>query len=104
MGEKRGFGSTVLGWFVVREGEDDKRDESAEDLIARYASDTPPAPPPEVQLTGELPKAQGGQVDFPAVYRAAGIEAESQSRVDKAAGLLGTLPANTPKEVQKQIV
>jgi hypothetical protein len=104
--EKKGFGSTVLGWFVVKEGDDEpgKKDASADDLIAKYAGDPPPAPPPEVQLTGELPKAQGGNVDFPAVYRAAGINDEEQGRIDKARSLLGTLPKETPREVKKQIV
>jgi hypothetical protein len=105
MGDKKGFGSTVLGWFVVREGEEAQKDESADALIAKYASQEPPAtPPPEVKLTGELPKSEGGQVDFPAVYRAAGIAEEEQGRVDKATTLLKTLPAETPKEVKKQIV
>jgi len=104
--EKKGFGSTVLGWFVVKEGDDEPhKDASADDLIAKYAGDAPPAAaPPEVQLTGELPKAQGGNVDFPAVYRAANINDEEQGRIDKARSLLGTLPKETPKEVKKQIV
>jgi hypothetical protein len=106
MAEKKGFGSTVLGWFVVREGEEggDKKEESADELIAKYAKDAPPGPPPEVKLTGELPKSQGGNVDFAAVYRAAGIDDGEQGRVDKATQLLKTLPAETPKDVKKQIV
>jgi hypothetical protein len=103
--KKGGFGSTVLGWFVVREGEEHKADESAEQLIAKYANQEPPPPPPsEVQLSGALPKAEGGNVDFPAVYRAAGLADEEQGRIDKAMTLLKTLPAETPKEVKKQIV
>ena len=39
MSDKKGFGSTVLGWFVVREGEADKKEESADELIAKYAND-----------------------------------------------------------------
>ena len=39
MAEKKGFGSTVLGWFVVREGEEHKTEQSADDLIAKYASE-----------------------------------------------------------------
>jgi hypothetical protein len=104
MADKKGFGSTVLGWFVVREGEEHDRQESADDLIAKYANDSPPPPPPEVKLSGELPKAQGGNVDFPAVFRAAGIDDGEQSRIDKATQLLKTLPAETPKDVKKQIV
>jgi len=104
MADKKGFGSTVLGWFVVREGDDEKKQESADDLIAKYANDAPPPPPPEIKLAGELPKAQGGNVDFAAVFRAAGINDEEQGRIDKATQLLKTLPAETPKDVKKQIV
>jgi hypothetical protein len=96
------LGSTVLGWFVVREGED-KAEESSDELIAKYAADAPPAPPPEVKLQG-APKPQGGNVDFAAVYRAAGLDDDEQGRVDKAMSLLKTLPAETPKDVKKQIV
>jgi hypothetical protein len=104
MADKRGFGSTVLGWFVVREGEEQKKEQSADELIAKYANQDAPPPPPEVQLAGELPKAQGGNVDFPAVFRAAGIGDDEQGRVDRATQLLKTLPAETPKDVKKQIV
>jgi len=103
MGEKKGFGETVLGWFVVRDGEEPKQEESAEDLIKKYADQDAPAATPEVQLQG-APRAQGGQVDFAAVYRAAGIADAEQERIDKARGLLGTLPQETPKDVRKQIV
>jgi hypothetical protein len=106
LSEKKGFGSTVLGWFVVRDGEDiEKKDESADDLIAKYANDAaPPPPPPEVQLQGELPKPKDGKVDFPGVFRAAGITDEEQGRIEKARTLLSTLPMDTPREVKKQIV
>jgi hypothetical protein len=104
MSEKKGFGSTVLGWFVVREDASDSKEESADELIAKYANDKPPPPPPEVKLTGEMPKAVDGHVDFPAVLRAAGIDEGQQGRVDKAMSLLKTLPAETPREVKKQIV
>jgi hypothetical protein len=57
-----------------------------------------------VKLSGELPRAQGGQVDFAGVYRAAGVSDEQRDRVEKAMGLLKTLPAETPKEVKRQIV
>ena len=81
-----------------------QKEESADDLIAKYAKDAPPPPPPEVKLSGELPKAAGGNVDFPAVFRAAGIDDGEQGRIDKATQLLKTLPAETPKDVKKQIV
>lgn len=102
---KKSIGKKVLGWFVVNEDEPQGgSDASTDELIAKYANEAPPPPPPEVQLTGELPKAEGGKVDFPAVYRAAGVDDEEQGRVEKARGLLSTLPVQTPKEVAKQIV
>ncbi len=105
MSEKKSIGKKVLGWFVVNEDEPAvEANASADDLIAKYASETPPPPPPEVKLQGELPKPQGGQVDFAAVFRAAGVDDEEQGRIDKARTLLTTLPSNTPKDVQKQIV
>src|SRR6185436_11640022 len=45
-----------------------------------------------------------GNVDFPAVYEAAGIDQEEQSRFKKAADLLAALPAGTDASVKKQIV
>ena len=104
MSDKKSIGKKVLGWFVQPEEGEEQHDASADELIAKYANATPPPPPPEVTLTGELPKVQGGKVDFPAVFRAAGVDDEEQGRVDKARGLLSTLPAATPKDVQKQIV
>jgi hypothetical protein len=109
-GDKKSWGSTVLGWFVTRDGEAGATEapkpgsDDADALIAKYASESPAAPPPEVQLQGELPKAQGGQVDYPAVFRAAGIPDDEQARIDKARTLLQTLPIDTPREVKRQIV
>jgi hypothetical protein len=105
MSDKKSIGKKVLGWFVVDEdAEAAERDATPDELIAKYANETPPPPPPEVKLTGDLPKASGGKVDFPAVFRAAGVDDEEQGRVEKARTLLGTLPAQTPKDVAKQIV
>jgi hypothetical protein len=108
--EKKGWGQTVLGWFVVREGvEGDPQvpavDSSADELIAKYASEAPPAPSP-VQLQGEvkLPVQPSEPIDFPGVYRAAGIDDDEQGRIAKAQSLLKTLPAETPREVKRTIV
>ena len=70
---------------------------------------TPPdEPPPDVPdppaFVKEPPAAPGGQVDFTAVYEAAGVEREEQARVTKAAELLAALPAGTDAPVKKQIV
>lgn len=110
MNEKKGWGQTVLGWFVVREGAEANdpvtaAGPSADELIAKYASEVPPTPSP-VQLQGEvkLPAQPSEPIDFPGVYRAAGIADDEQGRIAKAQSLLKTLPAETPREVKRTIV
>ncbi len=111
MSEKKGWGSTVLGWFVQRDEKPGEGaaggggDASADALIAKYANAEAGAPSP-VKLQGDvaLPASAGAPIDFAAVYRAAGVDDEEQGRIDKATSLLKTLPADTPKEVKRQIV
>ena len=115
MSDKKGLGSTVLGWFVVREGEDEQ-EESPEKIIAKYGKKLPPAPPPphdeaappSLRLQGEIPQVPAGvtpdQRVFTQVYKAAQITDDAQQRVEKALSLLQSLPTETPKEVRKQIV
>ena len=108
MNEKRGWGSTVLGWFVVREGEGAPADPFAAlpdtPVTAEGAPAGDPPPEPPIAFATPPPAAPGGQVDFPAVFAAAGIDAEEQARVAKAAALLRSLPAETDAAVKKQIV
>lgn len=106
MSDKKGWGSTVLGWFVVRPDEAAapgvSPDPSADAVIAAaaYGSDQQVMP----LAMSNPPPAPGGQVDFAAVYTAAGVEADQQERVEKAAALLASLPADTAPAVKKQIV
>ena len=106
MEEKKGWGSTVLGWFVVREDEEGAAAPAADALDAyAAAADAPIAPAqPAVEFVAAPPAAPGGQVDFPGVYAAAGIDDEEQARVEKAAGLLRSLPEGTDPALKKQIV
>lgn len=111
MSDKKNWGGTVLGWFVVKnEGEESETaqiipsevdasstasgDESGGGTAGSVAS----------PFTGEVPAATGGQIDFPAVFEAAGIDAEEQGRVTKAADLLTALPSSTEPAVKRQIV
>jgi hypothetical protein len=100
MTAKKGWGSTVLGWFVV--------DESAPETSAGAETGADPAPPaapgPSVQFVEEPPAAPGGQVDFAGVYKAAGIDDEEQGRVSRASDLLRALPEGTDDSVKKRIV
>ena len=125
LSEKKGLGETVLGWFVVRE--EDEEDDTPEKIIEKYGKknlpDTPagasapaparrPAPdpkaPPSVALKGEVPLVAAGSAPDPRVFgqvfKAAQITEEAQQRVEKALGLLQSLPTETPKDVRKQIV
>ena len=96
MDDKKGWGSTVLGWFVVRE---------AEEGAAPPTEGAPePPPPPPIQFQGEVPVPAAGNVDFDGVFKAAGISAEERDRFAKAATLLESLPPETDPVVRKRIV
>ena len=117
MTEKKGWGSTVMGWFVVQDdhapkvGDDDyvpfsdatPKKGGAEAPKSKDAKAAPQAPMPQVFNTAP-PPAPGGNVDFDAVFDAAGVDAEERGRVEKAAELLKSLPAGTDPVVHKQIV
>lgn len=114
MTEKRGWGSTVLGWFVVQDAQatgetppDTPDDASVTDYTSSPATTAPdgaPAPPPRDFFQTPPPAAPGGKVDFDAVFEAAGVDAEERGRVARAAELLRSLPAGTDAAVKKQIV
>jgi hypothetical protein len=111
--EKKSLGSTVLGWFVVREDEEQDEDETPEKIIAKYGK-KPPTPPPDekappsLRLQGDVPQVPAGAAPDPRVFgqvfKAAQITEEAQQRVEKALSLLQSLPTETPKDVRKQIV
>jgi hypothetical protein len=104
MSEKKGWGDTVLGWFVVRdEASEGSADAAAVPTVEDGGAAASSAPAPEV-FRSEPPAALGGRVDFPGVYTAAGIDDEHQSFVGRAADLLRALPAETEPAVKRQIV
>lgn len=107
MSERRNWGETVMGWFIVREGADDDGAEQAPEGTERAAGasagpETPWMPPAEFATAP--PAARGGHVDFAGVFEAAGIGGEERARVERAAELLGALPAATEPAIKKQIV
>jgi len=103
----KGWGKTVLGWFVVRDEEDktlpDTSTDETDALLAKYAGveEVGEAPVPTLVLDGPSPPLP---VDFSEVFSAGGVEPAEQECMKKAAELLGTLPADTPTAVKKQIV
>jgi hypothetical protein len=123
--QKKGWGQTVLGWFVVRE--EDEQQAALDAMLPpsgslvdaadarrkgvpvtlHAVSPPPPTPPPAPQLPvfqKEPPPAAAGKVDFPKVFEAADIDADEQERIDKSLSLLANLPAGTEPAVKKQIV
>ena len=112
MSDKKSWGSTVAGWFIERdEPETPTEIESPENeagVTADYAPSIPenyttPSPTQGVFQTAPPPPA-GGQVDFAAVFIAAGVDEEEQQRVARTTELLRSLPAGTDAAVKKQIV
>jgi len=99
MSEKKSWGSTVAGWFVVQ-------DQPSGDAPSEAPSETDAAAPqPELNVfTTPPPAAPGGAVDFDQVYEAAGIDAAARERVARTQDLLNSLPPGTEEAVKKQIV
>jgi len=97
MSEKKSWGSTVAGWFVVQ-------DQPSADAGAPAEAEPPP-PQPELNVFATPPPAApGGAVDFNQVYEAAGIDAAARERVTRTQDLLNSLPPSTEEAVKKQIV
>lgn len=112
---KKGWGSTVAGWFIEREedaGQTPDADMSAADAEAIInaasgaSSNDAYASPSSTQNVFQTapPPATGGQVDFEAVFDAAGVDTEERARVARTVELLKSLPASTDAGVKKQIV
>ena len=105
MSDKKSWGSTVLGWFIVQDGAPESAADAPPDpdaaLIAAAAAATPT---PVIFEKDPPPPASDGQVAFDDVFTAAGIDAEERERVTKAQQLVTSLPAETPVPVKKQIV
>lgn len=127
MSENKNWGKTVMGWFIVNDGDPQNSpgadSETADELIARYANSTPlsadssadggtgaPAgglPQTDSFVPSEYqtpPPVENGQVDFAAVYAAGGVDADERERVAKAKSLLDALPETTDTATKKQIV
>jgi len=108
MSDKKGWGSTVAGWFIERDEpsipvETNFGDVPEPTSPATTESYTTPSPTQSV-FQKSPPPPTGGQVDFAAVFEAAGVDQEEQQRVARTTELLRSLPAGTDAAVKKQIV
>jgi hypothetical protein len=113
MSDKKGWGSTVAGWFIEREepiGSTEIEAESpggfpdAPDLASTGSGEYATPSPTQGVFKTSPPPPLGGNVDFGAVFLAAGVDAEEQQRVARTTELLRSLPADTDAGVKKQIV
>jgi hypothetical protein len=105
MTENKGWGSTVLGWFVVRGEEDSAAPRPGPTAAsARAPAPAPATPAPAPGFAGGAPPAPGGNVDFGAVFEAAGIGKEERDLFTKAAGLIATLPEAADPATRRRIV
>ena len=96
MNEKKGWGSTVKGWFVTS---DDQSEPQFMDVPTPRTKSRAP------ELYGEAaPAATDGKVEFDKVFEGAGIDPEDSARVAKTLELLQSLPAGTDETVKRQIV
>jgi hypothetical protein len=106
--DKKSWGATVLGWFIVQDGAEpvgpstEGAASDADAAVIAAAAAAPPAPP--VFSQEPPPPSAEGQVPFDEVFGAAGIDTDERERVRKAQDLLASLPAETPVAVRKQIV
>jgi hypothetical protein len=101
MSDKKKWGSTVMGWFVVQ----DQTADSGESEAA--VPDDVPSSTEQTDLpvfNTPPPAAPGGKVDFDQVFEAAGIDDEERQRVSRTLELLTSLPPGTDDAVKKQIV
>jgi hypothetical protein len=108
MTDKKGWASTVAGWFIERdEPVTPVETDFAEvpDQVLSPPVETYAAPSPTQSVFQKSPPLPvGGQVDFAAVFEAAGVNPEEQQFVTRTTELLRSLPAGTDTAVKKQIV
>jgi hypothetical protein len=114
MSDKKGWGSTVAGWFIEREepigsagieaGGLSDSSAASEEASSSSGEDYATPSPTQGVFKSSPPPPSGGQVDFGAVFAAAGVDAEEQQRVARTTDLLRSLPAGTDAAVKKQIV
>ncbi|MFY9555502.1 MAG: hypothetical protein WAV47_12390 [Blastocatellia bacterium] len=108
MSEKKGWGSTVAGWFIERDdnSETTGRAEAEADMlgVASGRRDYEAPSPTQGVFQTTPPPPTGGQVDFDAVFASAGVDPEEQQRVARTTELLHSLPVGTDPAVKKQIV
>ena len=123
---EKSWSDSVVGWFIVKDEDaaqssQPEADLSADELIAKYANQTPLSADgtsdlnsnaqAETSSANQVPVTYGtpppivdGKIDFDAVFETGGVDADERERVLKAKSLLDSLPESTDIAVKKQIV
>src|SRR5687768_1884705 len=112
MNDKKSWASTVAGWFIERDEPaaaeipqtGDIPQSPSVDTFSSATADYATPSPTQTDFQTAPPRPAGGQVDFAAVFSAAGVDQEEQQRVARTTELLRSLPAGTDVAVKKQIV
>ena len=112
MTDKKSWASTVAGWFIERDEpvateipESGEVPQSPDVNTFSAANDNYTTPSPTQTVFQKAPPPPtGGQIDFPSVFAAAGVDSEEQQRVARTTELLRSLPADTDAAIKKQIV
>jgi hypothetical protein len=113
MTDKKTWGSTVMGWFLVQEPSGNSGNAAAaasggyRPFSETGQTEGGPSRSSPQQLnvfTTPPPDAPGGNVDFEKVFAAAGLDSGEQERVLRTKDLLDSLPPGTDGAVKKQIV
>lgn len=104
MSDKKNWGHTVLGWFVVKEGGGEPLSSAESAALPAEGEASAPALPEPAAFVTEPPAPREGKVDFDGVLDAAGVDAAERDLFAKAQSLLGSLPPGTDPAVRKQIV
>jgi len=103
----------LKGLFGGKNPQDDSQDFEETQHVLPPSSSPFTAPPPPAAPPTPVPSAPPGfrlatrtptTVDFSAVLKRSGVDAEQQQRVKKAQDLLRSLPEDSPAAVKRQIV
>lgn len=98
--EQKGLGTKIKRLFL--EEDEEAAPGTAAEQVTKIAQEANLQPPPPPQAPAA--PAPDARLDFPGIYRAAGLSEEDLEQVERAEKLLRTLPANLPLETQKQIL
>lgn len=100
--DQKGLGGKLKRLFL--EGDEAAPGEPAADGAPPEAAVAPLPPKPAAADPFSTAGIEPAKLDFPSVFRAAGLADDDLEQVDRAEQLVKTLPANLPLETKRQIL